>query len=110
MPALMTALMSFPWSACSDAPDAAAARAQALLALSELHAEYGHSAHALEALMEAVDVDQGAGDGESLVTCLSQLCAVLRAVPPAAGSHGGSPSAMMQARPAGALLQTWRAI
>lgn len=69
---------------------------QALLNLSQLHAEYGHMGHAMGALMEAVDVDQGSGDGESLVTCLSQLCAILRVVPPSESNHVDSPAATTQ--------------
>lgn len=71
---------------------------QALLALSQLHAQYGHTGRALEALMEAVDVDQGSGDGESLVMCLLQLCAILRAAPPEATAHAHGPDAHMQVR------------
>ena len=69
---------------------------QALLALSQLHADFGHVDRALAALMEAVDVDQGAGDGDSLVTCLAQLCALLRAVPAPRSAHAASPAASMQ--------------
>jgi hypothetical protein len=69
---------------------------QALLSLSQLHEGYGHIGHAMEALMEAVDVDQGSGDGESLVTCLMQLCALMRAAPPSESAHSQSPAAMMQ--------------
>lgn len=71
---------------------------QALLSLSQLHEGYGHIGHAMEALMEAVDVDQGSGDGESLVTCLMQLCALMRAAPPSESAHSKSPAAMMQVR------------
>ena len=81
------------------AAGAAAAPPQAaLLALSQLHAEYGHMGHAMAALMEAVDVDQGGGDGEWLVTCLMQLCALMRTVLPEQSALAKSPTAVMQVR------------
>jgi hypothetical protein len=71
---------------------------QALLALSQLHANFGHMDHAMSALMEAVDVDQGSGESEWLVTCLLQLCMLMRVVPPAKGALAKSPAAVMQVR------------
>jgi hypothetical protein len=69
---------------------------QALLALSQLHADFGHMGHAMSALMEAVDVDQGSGESEWLVTCLLQLCMLMRVVPPGQGALAQSQAAVMQ--------------
>jgi hypothetical protein len=50
----------------------------------------------MSALMEAVDVDQGSGESEWLVTCQLQLCMLMRVVPPGQGALAQSQAAVMQ--------------
>lgn len=61
----------------------------ALLGLSDLHASFGHTHEALNALSEAMSTAQQAGDQASLSRCLASLQRVMAEAPGAPGLPGG---------------------